>query len=160
AGLPDWADETRTAIALELAAANLLAHCAAPVMPRFAAKLAAALGQEEPTKWPELVTLVAPGTKINLAGQVFFQDPVESSGDLLPWLTGVVEEALAGEGGEPDAESTLVALGLNSMQAIALQYQILQRTGVDVAIDDLLGDRTLAELAELLAKSEQQAGDA
>jgi methionyl-tRNA synthetase len=129
-------------------------------MPRFAAKLAAALGLDEPTQWPELVTLVPPGTKINLAGQVFFRDPAETGGDLLPWLTGVVDEALAGEGdGELDPEATLVALGLNSMQAIALQYQILQRTGADLAIDDLLGDRTLAELAELLAKAEQPAGE-
>jgi methionyl-tRNA synthetase len=162
ADLPDWADETRTAIALELAAAKLLAHCAAPVMPRFAAKLAAALGLDEPTQWPELVTLVPPGTKVKLAGQVFFQDPSAESaaGDLLPWLTGVVEESLAGEGGEPDRQSSLVALGLNSMQAIALQYQILQRTGADIAIDDLLGDRTLAELAELLAKQQPPADEA
>ncbi|HET7017657.1 MAG TPA: class I tRNA ligase family protein [Streptosporangiaceae bacterium] len=162
ADLPDWADETRTAIALELAAAKLLAHIAAPVMPRFAAKLAAALGLDEPTQWPELVTLIPPGTKIKLAGQVFFQDPVPTSADadLLPWLTGVVDEALAGEGdGELDPESTLVALGLNSMQAIALQYQILQRTGADIAIEDLLGDRTLAELAELLEKAEQATGN-
>ncbi len=160
ADLPDWADETRTAIALELAAAKLLAHCAAPVMPRFAAKLAAALGLDEPTKWPELVTLVPPGTKVSLAGQVFFRDPAEADNDLLPWLTGVVEESLAGEvDGELDPEATLVALGLNSMQAIALQYQILQRTGADIAIDDLLGDRTLAELAQLLEKEQPAAGD-
>jgi methionyl-tRNA synthetase len=162
ADLPDWADETRTAIALELAAAKLLAHGAAPVMPRFAARLAAALGLDEPTQWPELVTLVAPGTKISLAGQVFFHDPAgaPADGDLLPWLAGVVEEALAGEGdGELSPDSTLVALGLNSMQAIALQYQILQRTGADIAIDDLLGERTLGELAELLAKHEEQAGE-
>src|SRR5207248_2322457 len=38
-GQPDWKDETRTAIALELAAARLLATCAAPVMPRFSARL-------------------------------------------------------------------------------------------------------------------------
>ena len=40
-GSADWKDEARTAIALELAAARLLAHCAAPVMPRFATRLAA-----------------------------------------------------------------------------------------------------------------------
>jgi methionyl-tRNA synthetase len=125
-------------------------------MPRFAARLAAALGLDEPTRWPELVTLVPPGTKVNLAGQVFFRDPAAGE-NLLPWLTGVVAEALAEEGAEPDPEATLVALGLNSMQAIALQYQILQRTGADIAIEDLLGDRTLVELAQLLEKHAQLA---
>lgn len=37
-------DEARTAVALELAAARLLATCGAPVMPRFANRLSAALG--------------------------------------------------------------------------------------------------------------------
>ncbi len=75
AGLPDWKDEARTAIALELAAANLLAHCAAPVMPRFAARLGDALGLGTPQTWPELVTLIPPGTKVRLSGQVFFTEP-------------------------------------------------------------------------------------
>ncbi len=151
AALPEWKDESRTAIALELAAAKLLANCAAPVMPRFAAKLSAALHVGEPALWPQVVSLVPPGTKINLAGQVFFRDP----GDLLPWLSGVVSQALQlpGDGVDPDA--TLVALGSTSMQAIALQYQILQRTGKDIAIDDLLGDRTLADLVELIGKRDQ-----
>jgi hypothetical protein len=36
------------------------------------------------------------------------------------------------------------------MQAIALQYQIAERTGADVTIEELLGDRTVAELAAAL----------
>ncbi len=142
ATMPEWKDEARTAIALELAAARLLAHCAAPVMPRFAAKLGAALGLGEPQTWPELVSLVPPGTKVQLAGQVFFRMPDPG---LLSWLTGVVAEAIAADGVDPAA--TLVALGVTSMQAIALQYQILQRTGADISIEDLLGDRTIAEVA-------------
>ena len=124
-------------------------------MPRFAAKLAAALGHRRARRWPELVTLVPPGTKINLAGQVFFQDPAEPppSGDLLPWLTGVVAETL-------QATTTVELIrmprwsrsGCNSMQAIALQYQILQRTGADIAIEDLLGDRTDRRAGRLLAR--------
>jgi methionyl-tRNA synthetase len=182
AGLAEWKDEARTAIALELAAAKLLAHCAAPVMPRFAARLGEALGTGEPDQWPELVTLIPPGTKISLAGQIFFRDPADTSpelaeaesgqaesgqaesgqagsgragsgraeSDLLAWLSATVAEALAlPEGADPDV--SLVALGSTSMQAIALQYQILQRTGLDIAIDDLLGGRTLAELAAALA---------
>ena len=170
AGLPDWADETRTAIALELAAAKLLAHCATPVMPRFGARLGTALGIGEPAEWPKVVTLVPPGTRIDLAGQVFFRDPAAAgpatlttaapgepaAADLLPWLTGVIAEALQLPASDTDPDATLLALGSTSMQAISLQYQILQRTGADVAIDDLLGNRTVAELAELLAK---QAGD-
>jgi methionyl-tRNA synthetase len=167
AGMPDWRDESRTAIALELAAAKLLAHCATPVMPRFGARLGTALGIGEPAEWPKVVTLVPPGTKIDLAGQVFFADPVAAGpatltaavpgdSDLLAWLTGVIAEALQLPAADTDPDATLLALGSTSMQAISLQYQILQRTGADVAIDDLLGNRTVAELAELLAK---QAGD-
>ena len=55
---------------------------------------------------------------------------------------------LAGEDARADA--TLVALGMESLQAIALQYQILEETGVDINIEDLLGDRTVAELAAFL----------
>ncbi len=164
AGMSDWKDETRTAIALELAAAKLLAHCAAPVMPRFAAKLGNALGIGEPTTWPKLVTLVPPGTKVNLARQVFFRDQADdqaddqasdpasdpASAELLAWLSGVITESLQLPDGELDPDATLLALGSTSMQAIALQYQILQRTGTDVAIDDLLGERTVGELAALL----------
>ncbi|MGV9563740.1 class I tRNA ligase family protein [Streptomyces sp. NPDC003480] len=75
----DWQHEARTAIALELAAARLLAHVATPVMPRFAGRLAAALGLPEPTTWPQTVELVAPGTEIRLAETVFFK-PADASG--------------------------------------------------------------------------------
>ncbi|WP_436775358.1 class I tRNA ligase family protein [Yinghuangia sp. YIM S09857] len=68
-----WQNETRTAVALELAAARLLAHAAAPVMPRFAGRLAAALGLPEPAVWPETVELVPPGSEIRLGDAVFFK---------------------------------------------------------------------------------------
>ncbi|MFF5336198.1 class I tRNA ligase family protein [Streptomyces sp. NPDC013181] len=73
AGTADWHDETRTAVALELAAARLLASGAAPVMPRFAARLSAALDLPEPTTWPRTVELLAPGSKVRLASTVFFR---------------------------------------------------------------------------------------
>jgi methionyl-tRNA synthetase len=155
--IEDWKDEARTAVALQLAAAKLLAHCAAPVMPRFAARLAEALGVPPPGQWPELVTLVPPGTKVDLARQVFFAEPGEpaqESSPLLPWLSGLVRESLRLPAGEPVAGSTLVMLGVESMQAIALQYQILERTGVDVSVEDLLGERTVADLAQYLASQE------
>lgn len=67
-----WNDEARTAVALELAAAQLLARAAAPVMPRFAARLAEALGTADLSSWPSQVELVAPGTRINLEDQSYF----------------------------------------------------------------------------------------
>lgn len=175
AGSPGWRDETRTAIALELAAAKLLAVGAAPVMPRFAGRLAAALGQPEPARWPRLVTLVDPGTRIELAGQVYFgkgaqadeASPAETSEaaavqaadsagsqdpELLPWLDEVVHAALRLPGGESVAAQTLLGLGMESMQAIALQYQILEKLDVDVPVEVLLGDRTVAQLAEHIGR--------
>ncbi|MET1072501.1 MAG: class I tRNA ligase family protein [Umezawaea sp.] len=71
AGIDTWKDETRSAVALELAAARLLASVAAPVMPGFAARLAAALGLSGPTTWPATVELVPAGTPIDL-GITFF----------------------------------------------------------------------------------------
>ncbi|MEU3771930.1 class I tRNA ligase family protein [Streptomyces sp. NPDC032472] len=81
AGLEDWSSESRTAVALELAAAQLLARCAAPVMPRFAARLSSALGGDagEPAQWPQVAALVAPGTAVDLADRVFFT-PVTGDG--------------------------------------------------------------------------------
>lgn len=68
----EWSDETRTATALELAAALLVARCAAPVMPRFAARLAGALGVPDLSVWPDTVELVPPGTRVDLTNQSFF----------------------------------------------------------------------------------------
>ncbi len=69
-GMPD---EVRTATALELAAASLLAHGAAPVMPRFAARLAEALGRPAPDQWPSTVELIPPGSKVTLTQTTFFR---------------------------------------------------------------------------------------
>ncbi len=65
-------DRYRTAIALELASASLLAAGAAAVMPRFAARLSASLGRDLPTDWPDTITLIAPGSPIGLADRTFF----------------------------------------------------------------------------------------
>jgi methionyl-tRNA synthetase len=146
--LDDWKDEARTAIALELAAARLLAHGAAPVMPRFASRLAAALGAPPPSAWPKVVTLVPPGTRIDLAGRVFFGGPPEP---LLPWLSARIREVLKLPAERAVHGSTLVELGMESLQCIALQYMILEDAGVDITVEDLLGDRTVAELAAFLA---------
>jgi methionyl-tRNA synthetase len=73
---PALADEHRTAVALELAAARLLAQVTAPVMPRFSARLSATLGQDAIDTWSDVVTLVTPGSEIRLAGTVFFDAEV------------------------------------------------------------------------------------
>ena len=73
---------------------------------------------------------------------------------LLAWLSDRVREALLLPAGPPVAGATLVALGTTSLQAIALQYQVLEHTGADVSVEDLLGCRTVGELAELIAAEE------
>jgi methionyl-tRNA synthetase len=150
--IDDWKDEARTAIALELAAARLLASCAAPVMPRFAARLAAALGIPAPAQWPDGVALVPPGSRVNLARQVFFGEQAGPD-PVLCWLCERVREALRLPADEQVADATLAALGVTSMQAIALQYQILERTGEDMTVEELLGDQTIGSLAARLAES-------
>lgn len=154
AAMPECYNEARTAIALELAAARLLAQCARPVMPRFAAALAAALGMPAPERWPRQVTLVPPGSAIELAGQVFFGAPAQpeppADTGRLAWLSGLVRETLQLPPYAPVADATLVSLGAESMQAIALAYQILAGTGADVPVTDLLGERTVAQLAASL----------
>ncbi len=162
-----WRDEARTAIALELAAAKLLATCAAPVMPRFAAKLAQSLGGHPVDAWPQTVTLVPVGAAITLADQEFFVPPVaaeltaadavpnpaapvEPASPLLDWLTETVAATLALDGNPPGAGATLATLGAQSLHAVTLQYQILEHTGAEVSIDELLGDRTVAGIATLV----------
>ncbi|KUN00455.1 methionine--tRNA ligase [Streptomyces yokosukanensis] len=78
-GIERWSSEARTTMALELAAARLLAQCAAPVVPRFAKKLALALGDPEPLQWPRTVRLLEPGTPVDLSETVFFT-PVRLQG--------------------------------------------------------------------------------
>lgn len=144
-----WQGEARTAISLELAAARLLSLVSAPVMPRFAGRLSAALAQDEPESWPQQVTFLPAGTRVELARQNFFGGSGDESA-VLSWLNSTVCEALQLDPGSADRNSSLALLGLTSMQSIALQYQILERTGVDISIEQLLGERSMAELAGYL----------
>jgi methionyl-tRNA synthetase len=69
AAVPDRSNELRTALALELAAAHLLALGTAPIMPRFAERLFRGLGSTHPVgeaRWPEGHGWVADGTKVDL----------------------------------------------------------------------------------------------
>lgn len=156
AGLETAASQTRTAIALELAAAWLLARCAAPVLPRFARGLADALGIGAPEVWPELVTLLPPGSRVDLVGRTFFVEPGRQAEEpaaeprLLDWLSETVRTSLRLPADEPVADRTLTELGISSMQSVALQYQILEKTGADVTVDQLLGERDVTDLAVLI----------
>ncbi|MGH3375380.1 MAG: acyl carrier protein, partial [Actinoallomurus sp.] len=104
-------------------------------------------------EWPKIVTLVPAGTRVDLARQVLFGAPAEpaEAPPLLPWLTALVRESLTLQGDEPIGAKRLVELGMESLQCIVLQYKILEETGADVKVEDLLGDRTVAELAVFLA---------
>ena len=162
-----WRDEARTATALELAAARLLAHGAAPVMPRFAARLAGALGLAAPTSWPSSPQLLTPGSRIDLADQIFFGAPADASARasaggaaderpaLLGWLTDLVAETLQAPAAPADA--TLLELGASSLQSVLLQYQVLEQLDVDILVDELLGERDLTALAALLAERAEPA---
>ncbi|WP_274918107.1 class I tRNA ligase family protein [Streptomyces sp. WZ-12] len=157
AGGSGWQSENRTAMALELAAARLLSRVATPVMPRFAGRLAALLGESEPA-WPSTVELVPAGSQLDLTGQVFFAaepTPPPSSGaapDPLPWLADVVRATL---GLPPDAavaDKTLSELGASSLQAVTVQYQILERLDLDIPMAELLSGRSIAALGRDLAQ--------
>lgn len=70
---------------------------------------------------------------------------------LLPWLSRLVRVVLRLPDDEPVRDRTLVGLGMESLQAIALQYQLMDQVGADVSIEDLMGGRDVARLAELIA---------
>jgi methionyl-tRNA synthetase len=67
-----WKRETRTAVALELAAARLIANCTAPIMPRFARCLATRLGLPDVATWPRTVELLPTGSAVDLVDSEFF----------------------------------------------------------------------------------------
>ena len=75
-----------------------------------------------------------------------------STPSLLPWLSRLVRGVLLLPDDQPVHDRTLVALGMESLQAIALQYQLMEQAGADVTIEDLLGTRDVAGLAELIAR--------
>jgi methionyl-tRNA synthetase len=158
-----WESEARTALALELAAARLLAHVAAPVMPRFAGRLAEALGMPEPAAWPQTVELLAPGSEVALAHAVFFRPtaapaprPTGCGPQLVPWLSGLVRTALALPDDEPVRDRNLNQFGTSSLQAVTLQYQIMEELDVDISVEELLGSDDIGALAGLI---EERADD-
>ncbi|QSB06876.1 class I tRNA ligase family protein [Natronoglycomyces albus] len=155
AGLAAWESESRTAIALELAAARLLAATAAPVMPRFSGALFDALGLEDTQVWPETVSLVPPGTVCSLEATRFFAasdstatepSPVES------WLRARLRAVAQLDDSIDLAGRSPVSVGLTSLGATAVQYQLLDELGADVALELLLGDQTTRQIAQTVEK--------
>ncbi|SDE02759.1 class I tRNA ligase family protein [Glycomyces harbinensis] len=144
-GLDRWSSEARTATALELAAARLLATAAAPLMPRFSQRLAASLGLAVDA-WPDAVELVPPGNRTTLDSTRFFAAPATPAS--LPWLRSKVAVLL---GLEADfADLSLPALGANSLAATTLQYHALTELKADVPLETLLADAPLSALAAAL----------
>ena len=167
-----WQDDARSTVALELAAANLRQPVSAPVMPRFAGRLAAALGRQTTDQRPASVEFLPAGSQIELARKVFFGQPsrlrpmkqyrlkqyrlkqyraisTEATSTLLPWLSSMVAEVAAAARATARPSRSLALPEMTSMQSIALQYQIMDRTGLDVSIEELLGERTVARAGQL-----------
>jgi methionyl-tRNA synthetase len=71
---------------------------------------------------------------------------------VLGWLGEMVTSTLQRAPGETVADSSLVALGGSSLHAVALQYQISERSGVEVSVEELMGERSVADLAGLVAR--------
>jgi methionyl-tRNA synthetase len=158
-GLAGCADESRTAVALELAAAHLLAVGTAPLMPRFSGRLAAALGVAAPHRWPEAVALVPSGSKVTLTDQVFFGG--EPAGpETLALVTDIVREVLRLPADTDPAGRTLAQLGAGSLQTVALQMRILERTSVSLPIEELIGATDVADLAVRVDRCRRESSDA
>lgn len=170
-GNPDTYDEWRTVIALELAAARLLAQCAAPVMPRFADKLAKAISADDATShWRDRVTLLPPGAGIQLAGVRFFsvprtassrdtgqvgvQDPPPSDpgGIEQSALEAIVRSILRLEPDEPVRSKSPRDLGLTSLGAITLQRKLQTDWGIDLLVSDILEAETVNTLFAVMVE--------
>lgn len=81
-GIAAESDKWRTAVALQLTAARLLAELSAPVAPRFSASLMTALGLPPLTAWPNSVTPIAAGATVALSGAAFFRPATEAAANL------------------------------------------------------------------------------
>jgi methionyl-tRNA synthetase len=64
AGIPELASQRATGLALELAAAQLLAQLSAPLTPKFATQLWKHLGQRGALYWPDSVDFVPAGQRV------------------------------------------------------------------------------------------------
>ncbi|MCY7364777.1 MAG: acyl carrier protein, partial [Frankiaceae bacterium] len=93
-------------------------------------------------------------TPVALAGRVFFGPGSDDGAAPAPGpadeLAALVRTVLGLPDGDPVAGRRLVDLGMSSLQAVTLQYLVLERFDQELLVVDLLGDRTMAQLADLL----------
>ena len=68
------------------------------------------------------------------------------------WLSVLVRETLRRPAEDRIADATLTSLGITSIQAIALQFQIGERTGLAVPLETLLDEYTVADLDAVLTE--------
>ncbi|WP_338426267.1 class I tRNA ligase family protein [Sphingopyxis kveilinensis] len=149
----DAHDEWRTVIALELAAARLLAQCAAPVIPRFAGRLAEAIGADGvAAHWADGVSLLPPGTEIRLAGACFFAVPEAASLTLPRSGPDAMLRAILNLAPDvPIGSKAPADLGLTSLGAITLQHRLQTECGVELSIGDILEAATIDALFAVVA---------
>ncbi|AXW85663.1 methionine--tRNA ligase [Lonsdalea britannica] len=155
AAIPDWKDEYRTSLALELAAAQLLSRIAQPLMPRFSGHLAAALGNPVADDWPQQAEIVTPGNAITLHQINFFSDP-DASLDTphWAWLAGKLTTLLPNV--NPQPSQRLSELGATSLMAVTLQYYLLNEMQADIPLDLLL-NQPLGKVADEAARQQSSA---
>ncbi|MCP3755576.1 phosphopantetheine-binding protein [Streptomyces sp. TBY4] len=85
------------------------------------------------------------------------QKSVEAAPTTLSWLQDTVRAALQLSESEEVAARTLRELAATSLQTVGVQYRILQETSVQVEMTELIGDRTIADLALLIDGRRQSA---
>lgn len=82
---------------------------------------------------------------------------VDAQPTTLSWLQTTVREALQLSESEEVAARTLRELAATSLQTVGVQYRILQATSVQVEMIELIGDRSIADLALLIDGRRQSA---
>lgn len=75
----------------------------------------------------------------------------------LSWLQDTVRAALQLSESEEVAARSLRELAATSLQTVGVQYRILQETSVQVEMTELIGDRSIADLALLIDGRRQNA---
>ncbi|MFI0929484.1 acyl carrier protein [Streptomyces sp. NPDC021012] len=75
----------------------------------------------------------------------------------LSWLQTTVREVLQLAESEEVATRTLRELAATSLQTVGVQYRILRETSVQLEMSELIGDASVAELAELIDGRRQSA---
>ncbi|MFE5209763.1 acyl carrier protein [Streptomyces sp. NPDC056600] len=66
------------------------------------------------------------------------------------WLQATVREVLQLAESEEVASRTLRELAATSLQTVGVQYRILRERSIQVEMNELIGDATVAELAALI----------